>query len=74
MSDSNENLIFEEPEGERIYQPVEGILTDEINEDEMDAGYEFCPKCGRDYDEIDYEYQICHRCKFNVNTWGYDID
>ena len=33
----------------------------EYDQDE-DPVYDFCPKCGREYDDIDYEYQICHYC------------
>jgi hypothetical protein len=46
-------------------------FDEEYYEDDEEASYCDCPKCGRSYDEIGYEYQCCRACGWDVEKNKY---
>lgn len=36
--------------------------------DGEDSLFDWCPKCGKQYDEIDREYQLCSHCKYDAEN------
>lgn len=62
----------------KLSPPTDGkspvVYNADLEEEEYygEEYYEYCPKCGRDYNDIDLAYQSCSKCGWDEaeQKWG----